>query len=203
MISSVILLRVFKNGSSPLIDVGACTIPDYENWFVLSDIGFSLSDYTEGSTSSSNNPVDGQPAKDISPASPQSLSVTKAVDQSTVYLMQQAAQDRSTTEDAIADRKAKIIFLENRTSETKNNDVDRLYPTVQFYLGSVKIENWSVDASASSQPTEKFALSFKQFSMVYTGQPAGTSGTKTYGPKSWDETTRKDWSDGSGSWYVK
>ena len=117
--------------------------------------------------------------------------------------MHLAAQDRSTKEADIDNRKAKIIFLENKNFGSKDTRSDKLYPTVQFLLGSVKIEDWSMDGSTADEPTENFTLSFKQFSMVYAGQEIGTTSVTRYGPKSWDETKRGDWSDGNSKWYIR
>lgn len=193
MIANVILLQL-SNGANSLIDAGACTIPDYEKWLLLNDFSFSLENDSEDYTASEVT---------SSPQKPQAIDVNKALDQSTVYLMHLAAQDRSTKESEIDKRTAKITVLESKNFGSKDTRADKLYPTVQFLLGSVRIKKWSINVQAESAATESFSLLFRQFSMVYSGQKIGSTSITRFGPKSWDETERDDWSAGDGKWYVR
>ena len=193
MIANVILLQIL-NGNKPLIDIetGSCSIEGYKKWLLLDSINFSLGKVEE------NSDLEGV----VTGGSTQSIVVTRPLDPSSVYLMHLAAQEGSNGE-KLEDRTAKITFLENKAFGPKDNRLEKLYPTVQFLLGTVRILDWSIEAGTSDAGSEQFSLTFTQFSMVYMGLPVGTKSIQRHGPKSWDGTKRDDWSDGDRNWFAR
>ncbi|MFT5301542.1 MAG: type VI protein secretion system component Hcp [Mariniblastus sp.] len=202
-----ILMTLSTGTGKNSIVVGGSQIKGYEKWILIDSIGFALSGDPESEQDELNaeamSTTDNNSTKSKKQSStPQSISIAKTVDCSTVYFMELAAKDRSIA--ATESRSAKISLFENRSYGSKDSRVETLFPVVQLNLGSVLMKNWSIDASVGdSVARETFSLDFKQFAMVYSGAENGTSFV-THGPRVWDETNQEnsfDWPDGKSSWF--
>ena len=206
MITILMNLSVGKKS----IVVGGSQLKGFEQWMLIDSMGFSLAgdleseqDKLNDENSNQSTPDSKNPKSQKKSSTPQSVSISKTVDSSSVYLMELAAKDRSITE--AESRSAKICLFENRSFGPKDKREESLFPIVQLNLGSVQLKDWSINASVGeSVASETFSLVFKQFAMVFFGAENGTSFVK-HGPKAWDETNTGnagDWPDGKSNWYT-
>jgi type VI protein secretion system component Hcp len=209
----------FCDQSKGKIVSGSSTIERYNGkdhgWFPIESFNFGFDD--KGDSSAGGAAGHGAPAKAPAAASKPAggaapgkggkkefsqLSMEKQVDTVTCLLMELAMSEVGTKKGTDSKQQTKLeVDIHILSSVQLEQKVERfVFTNLMIHLEAVNIVSWQIRGSGDSRPTESVTLRYDRAAMIYVRTPDAKAFDPLIGPKGWDQTNSKTFTDGDFNW---
>jgi len=209
----------FCDQSKGKIVSGSCKIDRYSGekhgWFPIEGFNFGFDD--KGDSAPAGAAGKGAPAKAPAAAHGQAaggaapgkggkqfsqLSMEKQVDTVTCLLMELAMSEAGTKKGTDSKQQSKLeVDIHVLSSVQLEQKVDRfVFTNLMIHLEAVNILGWQIRGSGDGRPTETVTLRYDRAAMIYVRTPDANKVDPVIGPKGWDQTNSKPFSDGDFNW---